>query len=57
MFESFGRTWKLVKVSFGIVKKDKEILLFPVISRVILIILLASIFGSLYVTDLIENAP
>ena len=57
MFESFGRTWKLVKVSFGIVKKDKEILLFPIISGVILIILLASIFGSLYVTDLIENAP
>lgn len=57
MFGSFGRTWKLIKVSFGVVKKDKEILLFPIISGTILILLTISLFGFLYFTDTFDNIP
>ena len=41
-----GRGWQLTKLSFRVIKKDKEILLFPVISGLVLISLLASFMGS-----------
>jgi hypothetical protein len=41
----FGRSWQLTKMSFSVIRKDKEILLFPIISGVVSIIILASFFG------------
>lgn len=32
MFQSFSRSWELVKTSFGIIREDKTLLLFPLIS-------------------------
>src|SRR3972149_3584160 len=32
MFESFGRSFKLIGESFSVLRKDKELLLFPVAS-------------------------
>ena len=34
MFESFGRSWALFKVSWSVLKKDKELLLLPVITGI-----------------------
>lgn len=39
MFESFSRSWALFKVSWEVLKKDKEIMLFPVISGVATLLL------------------
>lgn len=41
----FGRSWQLTKMSFSVIRKDKEILLFPIISGVVSILILASFFG------------
>ena|SRR5438445_5942792 len=38
----FGRSWELVKESWGVLRKDKEIMLLPIISGVITILLLIS---------------
>jgi hypothetical protein len=42
MFESVGRSIALIKASWEVLKKDKEILLFPVLSGIICIIITAS---------------
>jgi hypothetical protein len=39
-----SRGWQLTKLSFGVIRKDKEILLFPVISGLLLIAIAASFF-------------
>jgi hypothetical protein len=40
-----SRGWQLTKLSFGVIRKDKEILLFPIISGISMIIMAASFFG------------
>jgi hypothetical protein len=42
----FSRGLALTKMSFRVIRKDKEILLFPVISGIISILVLASFFGA-----------
>jgi hypothetical protein len=37
-----GRGWKLAKMSLGIIRKDKEILIFPILSGLVTMIILAS---------------
>lgn len=39
---SFGNSWKLMKVSLGIIRKDKHLLIFPLISSIISIAIVAS---------------
>ena len=34
MFEKFSRSWGLVKASASVLRSDKELLLFPVVSAV-----------------------
>jgi hypothetical protein len=38
MFRSFSRSWELVKTSFSIIRQDKELLIFPIISVIALVI-------------------
>ena len=38
----FDRTWQLMSASWNVLKKDKEILLFPVLSGIALVLVLAS---------------
>ncbi len=38
MFSSFGRSWRLVKASYSVLKQDKELLWFPVMSTIGLIV-------------------
>lgn len=40
--ERFGRSWDLVKACFGVLNDDKELLLFPIISGIATLIVLAS---------------
>jgi hypothetical protein len=45
-----SRGWQLTKLSFGVIRKDKEILLFPVISGLVLIAIAASFFIPWFLT-------
>ena len=38
MFERFERSFRLIAESFGVLKKDKELLLFPIISAIVSIL-------------------
>jgi hypothetical protein len=40
----FGRSWQLMKTSIGVLRKDKEIMLFPVFSFIACVIILLSFF-------------
>ncbi|MBN2599385.1 MAG: hypothetical protein JXA75_02505 [Candidatus Thermoplasmatota archaeon] len=40
----FGNSWQLMKTSLGILRKDKEIMIFPVLSFIACIIILLSFF-------------
>jgi hypothetical protein len=40
-----SRGWALTKLSFNVIRKDKEILLFPIVSGIALILMAASFFG------------
>jgi hypothetical protein len=43
-----GRSWKLMKTSLGVLRKDKEIMIFPVLSFVACAILLLSFFAGFW---------
>jgi len=45
MFETIGRTWELIKMSWAVLKKDRELVLFPVMSTVALVILAGLMMG------------
>ena len=45
MFETIGRTFELMKMSWAVLKKDRELILFPVMSGIALAILAALWFG------------
>src|SRR5258706_3325811 len=42
MFERFSRSWTLVKASASVLKEDKELMVFPLISSAALLLVLAS---------------
>jgi hypothetical protein len=42
MFEKFSRSWDLVKASASVLRSDKELMLFPVISGIATVLVLAS---------------
>ncbi len=44
MFQRFSHSFKLVKESFAVLKKDKEIMLFPVISGLLTVMAFISLF-------------
>jgi len=43
-----GRGWKLAKMSLSIIRKDKEILIFPILSGLVTILILASFFVGVF---------
>lgn len=45
-----GRGWEMTKMSLRVIKKDKEILVFPVISGIMTILILASFIGGMFLT-------
>jgi hypothetical protein len=42
MFESIGRSWGIVTKSFGVLMEEKQLLLFPALSGIAMLLLLAS---------------
>ncbi len=52
MFETWSRSWRLVKQSYGILLKDKEMMWFPILSGIITLGLLLSFVIPLFVADL-----
>ena len=42
MFDKFSRSWDLVKASASVLRSDKELMLFPVISGIATLIVLAT---------------
>jgi hypothetical protein len=53
---TFTRSYKLVKESFSVLKKDKEIILYPIISGVVSIILLGFLIAGVLSTSLFGKA-
>ncbi|MCI0691739.1 hypothetical protein L0337_06980 [candidate division KSB1 bacterium] len=47
----FSNTWSLMKASWQVLKKDKELLLFPFISGIACLLVLASFALPLFATD------
>lgn len=43
-----GRSWQLMKTSFGVLRKDKEIMIFPVLSFISCVIILLSFFAGFW---------
>ena len=42
MFEKFSRSWALVKASAGVLRADKELLVFPLLSSIAVVLVMAS---------------
>lgn len=42
MFERFSRSWSLVKASAAVLRQDKELLVFPLVSSVVMLLVIAS---------------
>lgn len=55
MFATVGRTWKIIKICWGILQKDRELLLFPLYSGAAMMILIAITFTSSLSTDTFEK--
>lgn len=47
MFETFGRTWELTKESAAVLRADKEMLMFPVMSAIATILVFATFLAPL----------
>lgn len=43
MANAFSRSWEVTKLSFGVIKKDKEILFFPILSGIFSLIFMIGI--------------
>jgi len=49
LFESFGRSWEVTKLSFGVIWKDKELLWYPVLSVIFSgLLLLLLVFPTIF---------
>ena len=50
MFSSWGKSWQLVKASWAVLQADKELILFPIISGItILIITIVMLVPSIFI--------
>ena len=55
MFATVGRTWEIIKICWGVLQKDRELLLFPLYSSVAMMILIAITFTSSQSTGTFEK--
>jgi hypothetical protein len=55
MFESIGRSWNLIRASARIVREDKELMLFPVLSAVAGVVVLATFLVPLVASGTFER--
>jgi len=55
MFERFTRSWELAKASASVIQADKELLLFPVMSGIVTMVLLATFVLPIYMLGMFAN--
>lgn len=55
MFEKFSRSWELVKASAGVLRSDKKLMLFPLISGVATLVVMATFLVPAFALRLFEN--
>lgn len=55
MFEKFSRSWELVKASAAVLRSDKELMLFPLISGVATLVVLATFLVPMFALRIFEN--
>jgi len=59
MFDRFSRSWTLVKASASVLRQDKELLVFPLISSIALMVVMASfalpLLGTGYLQDMMDR--
>jgi hypothetical protein len=55
MFDKFSRSWELVKASAGVLRSDKELLVFPVVSGIATMLVLATFALPVFALKLFEN--
>jgi hypothetical protein len=55
MFDKFSRSWELVKASAAVLRSDKELLVFPVVSGIASLIVLATFVLPVLALKLFEN--
>lgn len=56
MFDRLGRSWELVKASASVLKADKELLLFPLLSAFASVVVLVTFAVPAVLTGLVERA-
>lgn len=54
MFAAVGRTWELTKQSFAVLRADKELLLFPVMSAIAAVVVSASFLVPLLMSGALQ---
>lgn len=55
MFEKFSQSWELIKASAGVLRSDKELLLFPALSALSCLIVAATFFVPAWFAGLFEH--
>lgn len=55
MFDKFSRSWELVKASAGVLRSDKELMLFPLISGLATLVVMATFLIPVFALRIFEN--
>jgi len=55
MFDVLSRSWEITKLNFDVMKKDKELLLFPLFASIFSILFLIAMLVPSIITSFIEN--
>lgn len=55
MFSSFGKSWRLVKASYGVLKQDKQLLIFPIMSTIGLILVTIAMIFPVALSGILES--
>lgn len=55
MFDKFSRSWELVKASAGVLRSDKELMLFPLISGFATLVVMATFLIPVFALRIFEN--
>ena len=55
MFEKFSRSWELVKASAGVLRSDKELMLFPLISGAATLVVMATFLIPVFALRIFEQ--
>ena len=55
MFEVFARSWEITKLSFNVIKKDKELLLFPALAGLFSIMFLIAMLVPSIIISFIQE--